>query len=200
MIDIGTMIVFPVLLLYENEILHAIEIEMTVKDPLVREAGPGHRDAPAGSWDLRVQWTLIDTCLEPQAGATVGQVSRDGAQLGGALEAETETAIEIGIVSADDLGIGMMTGLDAGVAAGAAEETEAEIRTGPGREVGAAARMTGENGARGGRGVEVEIEIGIETETGTERGIERGIEIGIGDTGVGLGAEARTEIGRGAAA
>jgi hypothetical protein len=49
MIDMGTMIVFPVLLLYENEILHAIEIEMTVKDPLVREAGPGHRDAPAGS-------------------------------------------------------------------------------------------------------------------------------------------------------
>lgn len=141
---------------------------------------------------------MIDTCLEPQAGATVGQVSRDGAQLGGALEAEAGTAIEIGIVSADDLGIGMMTGLDAGVAAGAAEETEAEIRRGPGREVGAAARMTGENGVRGGRGVEVEIEIGIETETGTET--ERGIEIGIGDTGVGLGAEARTEIGRGAAA
>ena len=127
--------------------------------------------------------TLIDTFLGRRAGATDGQVSRDGAQLGGAPEAETGTETEIG--SADDLGIGMLTGLDAGAAAGAAGETEVGMQTGRGREVGAAARMTGEKGARGETGVEVEIGIGSVREIGRR----------IRDTGA--RAEARAERERG---
>lgn len=132
--------------------------------------------------------TLIDTCPGRRAGATDGQASRDEAQLAGALEAETGTGTEIG--SADDLGIGILTDLDAGAAAaaGAAGETEVGMRTGRGCEVGAAAPMTGENGVLGERGVEVEIRIGSE------------IEIGKGIRDAGVRAEARAERERGAAA
>lgn len=133
---------------------------------------------------------MTGTYPEHRAEVTVVPASQDEARFADGLEAETVTVTVIGPVIVDDLGIGTMTDLDAGAAAGAAGETGVGIQIGPEREAGVAVRTIGEKELQEERGAEAEIEIGTVTETEIES--EKG--------GTEVEAEAKAEKERGAAA